>query len=47
MEKTLFLTLAALLVMPLTVPGLKNHPQCDDEVKKIGEELWGGKTRKG
>ena len=32
---------------PLTDPGLKNHPQCDDEVKKIGEELWGGKTRKG
>jgi len=33
--------------MPLTDPGLKNHPQCDDEVKKIGEELWGGKTGKG
>jgi hypothetical protein len=32
---------------PLTDPGLKNHPQCDDEVKKIGEELWGGKTGKG
>ncbi|MBJ7391244.1 MAG: hypothetical protein JHC85_06740, partial [Chthoniobacterales bacterium] len=32
---------------PLTDPGLKNHPQCDDEVKKIGEELWGGNTGKG
>jgi hypothetical protein len=32
---------------PLTDPGLKNHPQCDDDVKKIGEELWGGKTGKG
>ncbi|MFM8983844.1 MAG: glycosyl hydrolase, partial [Spartobacteria bacterium] len=32
---------------PLTDPGLKNHPQCDEEVKKIGEELWGGNTGKG
>ena len=32
---------------PLTDPGLKDHPQCDDVVKKIGEELWGGKTSKG
>jgi hypothetical protein len=32
---------------PLTDPGLKNHPQCDDEVRKIGEELWGGKVGKG
>ena len=32
---------------PLTDPGLKDHPQCDDEVKKIGEELWGGNTGKG
>ena len=32
---------------PLTDPGLKNHPQCDEVVKQIGEELWGGKTGKG
>ncbi|NBR49245.1 hypothetical protein EBU02_10465, partial [bacterium] len=30
-----------------TDPGLKDYPQCDDEVKKIGEELWGGNTSKG
>jgi hypothetical protein len=31
---------------PLSDPGLKNHPQCDEDVKKIGEELWGGKSGK-
>jgi hypothetical protein len=26
---------------PLTDPGLKNHPQCDAEVKTIATEVWG------
>lgn len=32
---------------PLTDSGLKNYPQCDEDVRVVGEELWGGKTGKG
>jgi hypothetical protein len=26
---------------PLRAPGLKNYPQCDEEVKRMAAELWG------
>ena len=33
---------------PEKAAGLKNYPQCDEEVRKIAAEIWGdcdGKTR--